>query len=255
MGTSYGYKPDIPANSILLSADRHNPKFRSDSYNALFGQGKNTSKKRINNGTIDVPGLDAADSNNTQRFTLAVWVEVNSYNTGYAWHPANKWNSASTNSATIVLYAFQDYRSGGGGTVGDGLGNDDHGKYGFYFHRYDNGGWSGITIPETDSKLGGIDNRNNFPRKNMFVFTYDVDQNNSQPKMYVNGQYHNQGSSAPNGIGNYSYSHSDLYIWTNYPSDASANINGVTWIQVYDKMISDDEVSKLYNHTKKKHGY
>lgn len=245
----------VESDSIILATDRYNPKYRSDSYNALNIIGKNRSKTRVNNSNFAVTELDATDANNTQRFTLTCWVEINAYDTGYAWHPVNKWNTASINSATIVLYAFQDYRVGGGGSVGDGLGNGDHGSYGFYYHRYDNGGWSGQSVSRTDSKLGGEENRTNFPRKNFFVFTYDVNENSSQPKMYVNGQYHSQGSTAPNGIGNYTYTQGNLNFWTNYPNDTSENINGVTWLQIYDRMITADEVTKLYDHTKLKHGY
>jgi hypothetical protein len=245
----------IDSDSIILATDRYNPNYRSDSYNALYIIGKNRSKTRVNNSAFLVPELDAIDASNTQRFTLAVWLEINAYNTGFAWHPVNKWNASGTASATIVLYAFQDYRVGGGGTVGDGLGNNNHGNYGFYYHRYNSNGWTGISSGTTTPLLGGLENRTNFPRKNFFVFTYDVNKNNSQPKMYINGQYYTQGPSAPNGLGNYEYTQGNLLFYNNYPNDTSEDINGVTWLQIYDRMITDEEVTKLYNHTKLKHGY
>jgi len=245
----------VDSDSIIIATDRYNPKYRSDSHNALNIIGKNRSKTRVNNSSFSVPDLNATDANNTQKLSLACWVEINAYNTGYAWHPVNKWNSGSTNSATIVLYAFQDYREGGGGTVGDGLGNNDYGNYGFYYHRYNSGGWTGITSGTSTALLGGSENRTNFPRKNFFVFTYDVTLNNAQPIFYINGEYRSQGNSAPNGIGNYEYTQGNLHFWNNYPNDSSENINGVTWLQIYDKMITAEEVSKLYNHTKLKHGY
>ena len=254
MATSGGPKV-IGSENIILAADRHNHMLRSDSHNALNIIGSGMERQRINNSSFSFPELDAVDSTNTSKFTVAAWVEINAYNTGYAWHPVNKWNSNSTNSATIVLYAFQDYRAGGGGSVGDGLGNDAHGTYGFYYHRSGSGGWSGQTVNRSDSKLGGTDERNTFPRKNFFVFTFDVDQNSSKPKMYVNGEYHSQGSSAPNGIGNHQKTQGTMHLWTNYPSDASADINGVTWVQIYDRMITEEEQKKIYNITKGQHGY
>lgn len=245
----------IQSNSIVVAADRYNSKYRSDSYNALKVFNDTNTKTRINNNGLSVPLLDPINSVNVPRFTIALWLEVNSYNTGYAWHPINQWNSGSTKSATIVLYAFQDYRAAGGGTVEDGLGNNLHGRYGFYYHRYNAGGWSGQSILQTDLKLGGISSRNLFPRKNMFVFTYDVNLNNSQPMMYVNGELHSIGGSAPYGIGNYNYSPTNLHVFTNFPNDSTSSINGVTWLQIYDKMVTTDEVVNMYRHTKVKHGY
>ena len=245
----------VKSNSIIIATDRYNSKYRSDSYNALNMFNSTGPKTRVNNNTVNAPLLDPTNPINVPRFTIALWLEINSYNTGFAWHPVNQWNAGSTSSATIVLYAFQDYRAAGGGTVEDGLGNNIHGRYGFYYHRYNAGGWSGQVIYETDLKLGGISSRNTFPRKNMFVFTYDVSLNDSKPMMYVNGELHSIGGSAPYGIGNWSYLPSDLFVYTNYPNDSTSNINGVTWLQIYDKMITNDEVLNIYKHTKVKHGY
>ena len=253
MATNGGPKV-VESNHIILAADRHNHMLRSDSHNALHIIGRDIEKQRINNSYFDFPNLDAVDSTNSNKFTVAAWVEVNRYTTDYAWHPINKWNSSITNSATIVLYAFQDYRAGGGGSVGDGLGNNSHGRYGFYYHRSGSGGWSGQVINETDSKLGGIGQRSSFPRKNFFVFTYDVNQNSSKAKMYVNGEYHSEGSSAPNGIGNHQLNTGSMQIYTNWPDDSDSDINGVTWIQIYDRMITEEEQKKIYDITKEKHG-
>lgn len=245
----------VESNSVVLATDRYNTTYRSDSYNALNVFNRTSIKSRVNNTSIDVPLLDPINPTNVSRFTVALWLEINSYDTGYAWHPINQWNAGGTNSATIVLYAFQDYRAAGGGTVGDGLGNNNYGSYGFYYHRYNSGGWSGQTIGRTDIKLGGFSNLVSFPRKNMFVFTYDVNLNDSKPVMYINGELHSIGDSAPYGIGNYNSSPSNLYMYTNYPNDSSAAINGVTWLQVYGKMVTANEVKNIYNHTKAKHGY
>ena len=250
MAADGGPRPVKNLENLKVNLNKFSAKLRSG--NSLIRHfNRNTT---VSNSSIGVPILDATDSNNVQRFSIVLWLTVYSYDTGYAWHPVNQWNAGSTNSATVVLYAFQDFRSAGGGTVGDGLGNDDHGRYGFYYHRYNNGGWSGIVVEETDSKLGGISERNNFPRKNMFAFCYDVNENNSTPIMYVNGQYHSQGGTSPNGIGNYTYGQTDLFVWTDKYSN-SETPTGVTFLQVYDKMLSAEEISKIYNHTKKTHGY
>jgi hypothetical protein len=240
-------------------ADLSNLKVNLDKYNHKLAAGNSLRRHfnrdvTVSNTAIGVPLLDPVDSNNVQRFSLVVWVTVYEYDTGYAWHPINQWNAGGTNSASIVLYAFQDFRAGGGGTVGDGLGNNDHGRYGFYYHRYNNGGWSGITVEESDSKLGGLAERSNFPRRNMFAFCYDVNENSSTPIMYVNGQYHNQGGASPNGIGNYTYANTDLFVWTDKYSNTETP-TGVTFLQVYDEYLTADDIAKLYNHTKKKHGY
>lgn len=252
MATSGG--PDIVNDGLVLHTDRYNHKFRSDSYNALNIKRPSLPLARINNSSFSVPHLDAVDSNNIQRFTVAVWLQINSYITGYAWHPINKWNSGGTSSASIVLYAFGDWRSAGGGYVEDGLGNNAHGNYGFYFHAY-GVGWGGITTGTNNALLGGISSRNDFPRKNFFVLTYDVNQNSSKPKMYLNGQYHNQWGSAPDGLGNYTHTQQNMTAYTNYPNDSSSNINGVTWLQCYDRMLSDEEILNLYDKTKVNHGY
>ena len=255
MATNGGLKV-VGSGNILLEADRHNHMLRSDSHNALNIIGKNLNKQRINNGNFAIPGLDAVDETNSSKFTIAAWVEINAYTTGYAWYPLSKWNNSGTNSATIILYAFQDYRAGGGGTVGDGNGNNDHGQYGFYYHRSGSGGWTGKVIQESDSLLGGLSaNQTSFPRKNFFVFTYDVDQNSSKPIMYVNGVSKGDANSAVNGIGNYQITQGNMSLYTNYPSDGQAELNGVTWIQIYDRMITEKEQKKIYDITKEKHGY
>jgi len=88
----------------------------------------------------------------------------------------------------------------------------------------------------------------------MFAFCYDVNENSSTPIMYVNGQYHNQGGASPNGIGNYTYANTDLFVWTDKYSNTETP-TGVTFLQVYDEYLTADDIAKLYNHTKKKHGY
>ena len=72
--------------------------------------------------------------------------------------------------------------------------------------------------------------------------------------MYVNGEYHSEGSSAPNGIGNHQLNTGSMQIYTNWPDDSDSDINGVTWIQIYDRMITEEEQKKIYDITKEKHG-
>lgn len=239
-------------SSLKLNLDGGNPKLQGSNRSLIRGLNRGTT---INDTSVHIDELDSTGDTATPRFTLITWIEVNAYNTGYAWHPVNKWNSGSTNSATIVLYAFQDYKSGGGNTVGDGTGNDDHGRYGFYWHRYDNGGWTGYGIDESHSALGGISERMNFPRKNFFAFTYDKDLNSSQPRIFCNGEYLGNGSASPDGIGNPTYSQNDLYVNTSYAVNGVDDNNGATFVQVHDRMLSDDEIVSIYNTTKQQHGY
>jgi hypothetical protein len=252
MATKGGPRIVDDLSNLKIHLDGGNPKLKGSGRGLKRGLNRGTN---IDDTSIHLDELDATDENNTERFTLITWIEVNAYNTGYAWHPVNKWNGSGTNSATIVLYAFQDYRAGGGGSVGDGLGNDDHNRYGFYWHRYDAGGWAGYAIYENDSILGGLENRNNFPRKNFFAFAYDKDLNSSQPKIYCNGQLMGSGAASPNGIGNYTHSQGDLFINTSYAANGVDDNNGATFLQVYDRMLSDDEVIDIYNTTKQQHGY
>lgn len=228
-------------DSIHLLLDVHNPKMKGDGTRGMRrARGRSTN---ISNSSINIPLLDPTSPNNIQRFSLVVWVEVNAYDTGYAWHPINQWNAGGTSSASIVLYAFQNYQNSGA-----------NGNYGFYWHRYNAGGWAGMTIGHGDSKLGGTANKSNFPRKNMFAFTYDVNLNSSNPVMYVNGQFHSSGGSSPYGIGNFNYSNTDLYIYTDCYGNAS-NPSGCTYVQIVDYMLTADEISTIYNSTKKQHGY
>jgi len=241
MATKGGPRIVENISEVHALLDYYNPKLRGT---GTRGMKRATNRsKNVDDTSIDIPLLDPTGDEGIQRFSLVCWVEVNEYDTGYAWHPVNQWNSSSTNSASIVLYAFQNYQNSGA-----------NGNYGFYWHRYNAGGWAGMTIGHGDSKLGGTANKSNFPRKNMFAFTYDVNLNSSQPKMYVNGQYHRQGGSSPYGIGNPDYTAGDLYIHTDHYSNDSAP-SGVTYLKVVDKMLTDDEITTIYNSTKKQHGY
>jgi hypothetical protein len=238
--------------NLKIHLDGGNPKLKGSGRSLKRGLNRETT---VSDTTIHTDALDATGDEGSPRFTVITWIEVNAYNTGYAWHPINKWNSSGTNSASIVLYAFQDYRAGGGGSVGDGLGNNAYNNYGFYWHRYNAGGWSGYTLGSNNSITGGYAERNNFPRKNFFAFAYDKDLNNSEPKIYCNGQLMGNGSSSPNGIGNPTYTQGDLFVNTSYAADGVDDSNGATYLQVYDKMLSGDEIIGIYNTTKQQHGY
>ena len=237
-------------SSLKIQLDGKNPKLKGEGRSLKRAFGNST----IDDSSINVPFLDSVDGVATQRFTLITWLEINGYNTGYAWHPINKWNSGWTDSASIVLYAFQDYRPGGGGSVEDGLGNDDHNRYGFYWHRYNAGGWAGFNVHEDDDILGGLENRNNFPRKNFFAFSYDVALNDSKPRIYCNGQFLGNGSASPNGIGNPEFEQHDLTVYTSF-SGVGNEDSGATYLQIHDRMLTDEEILNIYNNTKKLHGY
>lgn len=251
MGTYGGPNLNDDSSNLLVHLDKHNPKLDGSGRDII--RGTDHSQTITDTTTISVPELDLAGSETVNSFTMALWMEVNSYYTGYAYQPVYKWNAGSTNSAVMTFYAFQDYRAGGGGTAGDGLGNDDHGRYGFYYHA-SGSSWTGKAIEPENSILGGTANRMNFPRKNFFAITYDINENSSAPRIFCNGEYLYNSTVASNGLGNGNYTQQNLGIRVEYTAGGSSN-NGVTFLQVYNKRLTDDEINNIYEQTKIYHGY
>jgi hypothetical protein len=250
MGTYGGPNLNDDRSNLLIHLDKHNPKLDGSGRDIIRGTDHSVT---ISNNIISVPELDlGASPDSVESLTVALWMEVNGYSTGYAYQPFYKWNSG-TNSAVMTFYAFQDYRDGGVGTAGDGLGNDDHNRYGFYYHR-SGSSWTGTAISEYSSLTGGSSERLNFPRKNFFALTYDINENSSAPRIFCNGEYSHNGPAAVNGLGNGDFTQNGVGINTSTNAGGSTD-NGITYLQVYDKYLTDDEINNIYEQTKIYHGY
>jgi hypothetical protein len=71
--------------------------------------------------------------NQIENITIQVVLEKIGTGTGYANHPLSKWNSSSTQTASFVLYHFENYQN-----------NGDDGEIGFYANTQNNG-WTSLT--------------------------------------------------------------------------------------------------------------
>jgi hypothetical protein len=90
---------------------------------------------------------DVSELNQMSELTICLLLEkIGSY-TGYANHPLNKWNNASTKTASFVVYHFGDY-----------LNNGDDGYIGFYANRgtAESSSWGGIMHRYNRMNVGDI---------------------------------------------------------------------------------------------------
>ena len=60
--------------------------------------------------SLSVPGNPSSWADNITALTIITVIKVNGTDTGYAYHPINKWNSSHANNASFILYHFQNYQ-------------------------------------------------------------------------------------------------------------------------------------------------
>lgn len=139
---SLGHGASIPTNGLVFTADSGNVKSYSgsgDSWKDLISnfQSTGTSTPSYFNSPTWADGMIG--------LTAICAINVIGNDTGYAYHPFNKWNN--TSDAAFVLYHFQNY-----------LGNNNQNVFTWYANR--GGTWgaisSGVRCPAGSTFMIGV---------------------------------------------------------------------------------------------------
>ena len=196
------YNPSIVTSGLVSASDSRNTKSYSGE----------TFYNLLTTSTIGNPSW----SNSATKLTCISVIKILGVDTGYAYHPINKWNSGTSN-ASFVLYHFQNYQGTNPGSANV-----------LTWYANAGGTWTAIT-QGYQCTIGNT------------YFVALQYNSSSGGQMWINGSKSgSRGSAGTLGSGS-------ANILIDGDVSGRAGIHKVESVYFYNKELSDSEITQMYN--------